>query len=462
MCLASEASVVAAILAQRMSPDLAVDELEPNDFMDPQNRIVWKGIVELHQANLPVDVPAVKDWIVRNNLVASLNPADMQSKLALVPYVSDLSKHVQMVRQHSRLRALIATCQRVALTGFDAGGDIEGFIAEAESEVYRSASARSSGKVVHHLRDCVHDMWTAIQKEIKDRAEGRSTSVCTGLTQIDRMIGGLRNGELIIIPARPSMGKTAIMLNIATHVAAIDVAPRVGVHVISLESPRENVTARIVAADAPIDVEKIRQRSFLPGDFSNMTPACERVAKLPITIDERKGLSIAQIRGSIRRSQVELRKIDGAGNVTQRLGLVCVDYLQLIRHQTRSGNREEAVSQIAYELLTMAGEFDVPVIALAQLNRAVEARDDKRPRMSDIRESGAIEQAANIIVALYRDDYYDKESKEKGLAEAIVLKSKDTRTGTVKIKFTPAWMRFDNLESDEPVDNPPNYQDPDA
>lgn len=460
MCPESESAIIVAILAQHMNPDLAVDELDPSDFMDSENRIAWKGIVELHRAGLPTDVPGLKDWIVRNGHSGTISPNNMQHKLGVVPYVSDMQKHVQMVKKHARLRNLILACKNIEIQGYDAGDNIEEFIESAESEIYKASVDRSSGKVIHHLRDCVHDMFSAIQKELEDRLAGRVTSVCTGLTRLDAMIGGLRNGELVVIPARPSMGKTAFMLNIATHVAQLDATPRLGAHVISLESPRENVTARVVAAEGNVDVERIRQRQFSPDDWSSLTPACQRAGKLPITIDERKGLTISQIRGSIRRAQAELRKSDAAGNITQKLGIVCVDYLQLIRNQVRSGSREEAVSQIAYELLTMAGDFDVPVVALSQLNRDCEKRDDKRPRMSDIRESGAIEQAANIIVALYRDDYYDKKSADAGLAEAIVLKSKDTRTGTVKVKFTPAWMRFDNLEEREPTDRPMGNSEP--
>ena len=459
MCLESEAAVIATILAQKSNPDVAVSELDPSDFMDTTNRVIWKGVVELHKTGMPVDIPAVKDWLTRNGLVGMVDPNDMQRKLALTPYVTDLDQHIQQVRQHSRLRALMNTCSRIAIEAYDAGGDIETFISESESAVYKSATERSAGKQIHHLRDCIHELFTSIAAEIQARQSGECVSICTGLTQVDRLIGGLRNGELIVIPARPSMGKTALMLNIATHVASTMTTPRVGAHVISLESPRENVAGRVVCAEGKINMEYIRQRKFPDGSFASLTPACATAAKLPITIDERKGLTIAQIRGSVRRAQAELRKVNAAGDVTQRLGLLCIDYLQLVRHTTRSGSREEAVGQIAYELLAMAGEFDLPVIALAQLNRAVESRDDKRPRMSDIRESGAIEQAANIIVALYRDDYYDKNSEDVGICEAIVLKSKDTRTGTARIKFTPEWMRFDNLASDSETENVQHWQE---
>ena len=445
-CPESESAIIVAAITQRADLDVVIGELETGDFTEPGNRVIFMAAAELHKAQMPVDIPAVQDWLQRNNKTGLVDPIRMQERLMAAPYVSDVEKHIRRVKQHSRLRKLIATCQEIAARGYSAE-NIEEFITLAESEVYKVAAERSGGRVIHHLRDCVRDLFQSMQAEIEAERDGRAVVARTGLTRLDTLIGGLRNGQLIIIAARPSMGKTALLLNIAANVAGTECTPRLGAHVISLESPRDNVTARTIAAEGRVDVELITQRKIV--DWAAMLKAANETAKLPITIDDRSGLTLAQMRASIRRAQAELRKVDEHGRVTQKLGLVCVDYLQLVRHTIKGGNREQEVGAVAQELLNMAREFEVPMVALAQLSRSCESREDKRPLMKDLRESGAIEQAANIIVALYRDDYYDKNSPVKNVAEAIVLKSKDTRTGVVHLRFSPQWMRFDNLADEE-------------
>lgn len=443
-CLESEGAVIVAALTQRGDLDKAVGELQPEDFMDPEWQRIWTGILELNEAKVPVDIPAIKDWLNRKGLVRTIDPERMQRTLMVSPYVTDIEKHVHQVQLFARLRRVLSTCQRIAAEAYGAPDDIDAFIARAEADMYRVAAATGSTRVIHHLSDCVRDLFQRMQYECQDG----SVFARTGLTKLDEMIGGLRPGKFVVIPARPSMGKTALVLNIGTHVASLEMIPRLAVHVISLESQRDEVTSRIIADKSEVDIEKISQSKIHDEDWPNLAVGAQTAFKLPMTIDDRRGLTLGQIRSSIRRAQAELRKVEN-GVVVQKLGVVLVDYIQLIQNPIRGGTRDQEVGAVAQGLHDLAGEFNVCIVALAQLSRACEARSDKRPVMSDIRESGAIEQAADVIVALYRDEYYNKESPDKGIAEAIVLKSKNTRTGTVRIAFQPQWMRFRNLENEE-------------
>lgn len=447
-CPESEGAVLVAALTQRADLDLVVDSLGEEDFTAAGDRAIWRAVTELHKSGMVVDIPAVQDWLLRHKYTDTVDPDRMQMRMMASSYVSEVAKHVRQVRQFSQLRKLQGACYRIATEAYRPQEDIERFVSDAEAEIYRVAAERGSANdSVYTIKECVQDLFTGMQREI---AGGGPAGVTTGLEGLDRIIGRLLPGQLTIVAARPSMGKTALLLNIAAHVASFDATPALGAHVISLESPRQNVAARVVADCGSVNIEHIAQRKIQPEDFSRLTQACKLSSELRLTVDDRAGLTLSQIRSSIRRAQARLRVVDDSGATTQKLGLVCLDYLQLVRHQIRGGNREQEVGAIAYGLLEMAREFDVPVIALAQLSRECEKREDKRPRMADLRDSGAIEQAANVIVALYRDEYYNPESADRGLAEAIVLKSKDSRTGAVKIVFEPQWMRFSNLDPEDP------------
>jgi len=449
MCLSSEAAVIASVLAQPGGLDLAVDALDVGDFENPTNRVVFKAISELHTLKLPVDIPAVKDWLVRNGHVGVVDPEAMQRALSMTPYVSNVAEHIRLVKQHSRLRTFINTARRLSIEAYDAGDDIEGFLGRAEADVYHTIADGGSVKVIHHIKDTVREFFQNMSEELQAREQGRLVRASTGIKSLDRLIGGLYNGQLVVVAARPSMGKTALLLNMATHVATTNATPRIGSHVVTMESDRLNVTARIISADARYAVERLVQSNVGKDDWGTITDACARCAAMPVTIDDRSGLTLAQIRSSVRRAQAELRKVEQDGTVTQQLGAVFVDYLQLCKHAIRGGSREQEISAVAYGLLDIAKEFRVPVVALSQLNRDCEKRDDKRPKMSDIRESGAIEQAANVILALYREDYYKPNTEDAGLVEIAVLKSKDSKTGTIKVRFSKASTRFDNLSEDE-------------
>lgn len=449
----SERAVISAVLTQPNCLDYAVDALEPTDFGHISDRTVWRAVQELHRSGQAVDIPAVKDWIARNKLIETVDPDMVQQGLLLTPYVSDIAAHVRIVAQHAKLRRLIETTREISERAYDSTNDIDGFVQEAEQKLYQVTSDRTNGLVVHKLGDCVREVFSDMQAEANAKRDGKWITITTGIGSIDRIVGPLRPGKFIVIGARPSMGKTAFALNIATHVAATQRdGALIGAHFISLESGRGELTTRIIAAEGAYPAERIARSEIATNDWAKLTTVCQRVSRWPVTIDDRGGLTLPQIRSSIRRAQSLLRKVDGNGNVLQRLGLVCLDYIQLAHHSVgRSGTREQEITAIANGLLSIAKEFQLPIIALSQLNRGCEQREDKRPRLSDFRDSGAIEQAADIVGAIYRPAYYEPGNPEvENVAEFAILKSKNTKTGIVKLHFEPSWMRFRELTNDAP------------
>jgi replicative DNA helicase len=295
----------------------------------------------------------------------------------------------------------------------------------------------------------------------------RITGSPTGFDRYDRMTAGLHDGDLTIVAARPGMGKTSFVLNVAVNVAsprqresATDPnqrweEPGRGVAVFSLEMPREQIANRMVCSEGRVDVSKVRTGFLAPSDWSKLTQAASFLGSLPIWIDDSPGLSILELRAKVRRLQAEFDQPEAPGRRAQRIGLVIIDYLQLMKGRDGAQSREQEISEISRGLKGLAKELKVPVIALSQLNRAVETRSEKskRPQLSDLRESGAIEQDADNICFIYRDDYYNQDSAERAIAELIIAKQRNGPTGTAKVRFDREFTRFDNLAEGEYPDD---------
>lgn len=444
--LDSEGILLAAAMERQEAADMLVASLGAVDFYSGPNRCVYEAIAAIQGAGAIPDVIAVKGYLERTGKLEMVDPVYLERAFTLQPYCRDLRQHVALVRSSAKLRRLISTCQEIAAEAYTAT-DADAFVDRAEQEIYEIAADKQGKDHIHTLKESIQSLFRDLQKDQEARKAGKSAQPTTGLAELDALIGGLHRGSLMIIGARPSMGKTAFMLTLARAVASADSEPRLASHVISLETRHTRLAMRLVCSDARFDASRIMRGDVGDDDWGTLTAAASRAARLPLTIDDRPGLNLAQVRASIRRAQAMHRKTDADGNVLQQLGAVFVDYLQLAKAAQRNGNREQEVGALAYGLLEMAKEFDVPIVALSQLSRAVESRQDKRPTISDLRESGNIEQAADVILGLYRDEYYNTKSDAKGVAEVIVLKSKDTATGAIRVAFNGPWMRFDDLEA---------------
>lgn len=444
--LESEWAVIASVLGQPWDSkiDQVIGNIAGSDFFHEGCRVVFQAIETLNEQKLSVDQPSVKSWLARNNLAGRVDWDDFREAMSNHSWVGDVAAHIEQVKRMAKLRRMIETCQRLAAEGYQSADCADDYIAKAESEIYKCVvESTSVQQQVCTLKDAATSLYLRIQEEIKSESQGNTKRVSTGLTELDNILGPLRPG-LVILAARPSIGKTALMLNIAEHNAQQGIAA----HVISLETDKENIAGRVIANNSETNVTTVMSGKFSQEELFRVTTAIGRVSKCPITIDERSGLNLAQIRSSIRRSAAELRKTDSSGKVTQKLGLVCLDYLQLAHADVnKNDTREREVSKVAQGLLEMAKEFGVVMLALAQLNRETERNKGRKPTMADIRESGGIEAAADIIIALHRESEENRGADIEDI-EAIVLKFKNGRVGTAKLKFRGAWMRFTNDTGD--------------
>ena len=461
--LDAEAAVLSAVLLEPASFDQVQEFLKADHFYADANRRVFEAVVELSTAGRPIDVVSVAGFLRDRGRLDQIGGTAYLAQLAdATPAVAHVVAHAQVIREKWRVRQLISICQRFAAEGYTSPPEVQKYIDEAEQAVFDIARTTESN-AVEPVRDAVVRAFKILEEA--ERRGGGITGIPTGFTRLDRQCSGMHPGDLYIVAARPGMGKTSLVLNMALNVAATRVTrqasdedyfetpseePGHAVLFCSLEMPKEQLAARLLASEARVDMSNIRGGSMSREDWSKLTEAASRLARLPLWLDDTPALTLLDLRAKIRRLQAEVTR--GESSVRAKgIGLVCIDYLQLMQGRRDAGSREQEISELSRGLKQLAKEMKVPVLALSQLNRAVETRatKDKRPQLSDLRESGAIEQDADTIIFIYRDDYYFKDSEQKGVAEIIVAKQRNGPTGTVLTKFTASCTRFDNLEAEE-------------
>lgn len=449
----SERALVAAVLLDRSALDVIAGILRPEQFYSEAHRRIFEGALELYGRGVPVDVVSVAGWLRDCSRLTQVGGPTYLAELAdAVPAVAHIETYARRVKDKWRVRQLIATCQRIAAEGYGDVGDVNEFIDQAEHAVYEVAREAAT-MVLRREGEYVRTAFTSLVESA--RRGQRLTGIPTGFDRLDRMLSGLHDGELTIVAGRPGMGKSAAASAIARNVAAWDGDVQLGVAFFSLEMPGEQIGMRDVCAEARIDLRRVRAGFIRDTDWSLLTPAASQVSSLDVWIGDCSSLTVLEMRAAVRRLQSEYDRPEvereSVRVKARRVGLVIVDYLQLMTGiVAKGGNREQEIASISRGLKRLAKELKVPVIALSQLNRSVEMRGkDKRPGLSDLRESGAIEQDADNIIFVYRDDYYEPDSQEKGIAEFIVAKQRQGPTGTVKVRFTDAFTRFDNLAPGE-------------
>ncbi len=474
--LDSEAAVLSAVMLSRDAFDVVNELLTPEHFYSEANRRVFEAILDLQRSMRAVDVISVAAWLRDHERLQQVGGTPYLAQLTdATPAVANVETHARIVREKWRLRQLIGTCQRFAAEGYGDCGEVQGFIDRAEQSIFDIARVPEASSVVT-LRDAVVEAFKILNEAT--RHGGGITGIPTGFVQMDRMMAGMHAGDLYIVAGRPGMGKTSFVLNLALNVARARVTgpldpndpygdnaeerPGFGVAFFSLEMPKEQLAARILASEARVSMSDIRKGNVHPKDWSKLTEAAARLGTMPVWLDDTPAIGLLDLRAKVRRLQAEINRGSGDGRArVEKMGLVAIDYLQLMHGRQNAGSREQEISELSRGLKQLAKELQVPVIALSQLNRAVETRNtkDKRPQLSDLRESGAIEQDADAIIFIYRDDYYNEDSEEKGIAEIIIAKQRNGPTGTIKTRFTNAYTRFDNLETDDYYDQ---MQDLDA
>jgi replicative DNA helicase len=462
--LDAEAAVLSAVMLDGSALDKILEFLKPEHFYSEAHRRIFEACVELRAVGQPVDIVQVASWLRSRERLAQVGGMPYLTEiLDSAPAVHNVAAYGKTIHEKWRVRQVILTCQRVTAMGYVDYGEAQAFIDGAEQAIYQIARTEE-GTSVERLLDVMKKSF----KQLTDAVQrgDRITGMPTGFTRFDNLTAGLHDGDLTIVAARPGMGKTSFCLNIAVNVArprtmvkADDPNDRwenagTGVAVFSLEMPREQLANRMVCSEARVDVSKIRTGYLSPQDWSKLTHAASELGSLPIWIDDSSSLSLLELRAKVRRLQAEYDRTDETGRKVRRIGLVIIDYLQLMKGREGAQSREQEISEISRGLKSLAKELRVAVIALSQLNRAVETRSEKskRPQISDLRESGAIEQDADNIIFIYRDDYYNRDSLPPELqhvAELILAKQRNGPTGTAKVRFDREYTRFDNLAEGE-------------
>ena len=466
--LDAEAAVLSAVMNDKLSFDKVAEFLKPEHFYSEAHRRIFEACIELSTRGITPDIVSVASWLRDRDRLAQVGGmAYMTTVLNAAPGLANVVVYGKTIHEKHRIRQLILTCQRVTAQGYAGYGDAQAFIDSAEQSVYDIARTQESSSVFA-LRDVMRETFKRI--ESANARGARITGTPTGFDRYDRMTSGLHDGELTIVAARPGMGKTSLVLNMAANVASAQelvsakdpndrwMEPGHGVVFFSLEMPREQIVHRLLCSEAKVEVGKVRAGMLASADWQKLTMAAGRLAALNLWIDDTPALGLLDLRSKVRRLQAEFNRQNdkapaagGAAPVKQRIGLVCIDYLQLMKGRDGASSREQEISEISRGLKQLAKELSLPVIALSQLNRAVETRGEKskRPQLSDLRESGAIEQDADNICFIYRDDYYNKETADRNVAELILAKQRNGPTNTVKVRFDAQYTRFEDLAEGE-------------
>ncbi|MCP1155926.1 replicative DNA helicase [Peribacillus frigoritolerans] len=427
----AEQAVLGAIFLEPSSLTVTSEVLIPEDFYRSSHQKIFNVMLKLNDEGKAVDLITVTEELAATKKLEEVGGVSYLSELAgSVPTAANIEYYARIVEEKSLLRRLIRTATNIAQEGYSREDEVEELLGEAEKTIMEVAQRKNSGSF-QNIKDVLVATYDNI--EILTTRKGDVTGIPTGFAELDRMTAGFQRNDLIIVGARPSVGKTAFALNIAQNVAT---KTEENVAIFSLEMGAEQLVMRMLCAEGNINAQNLRTGSLTDEDWRKLTMAMGSLSNAGIYIDDTPGVRIGEIRSKCRRLKQE-----------HGLGMILIDYLQLIQGDGRSGdNRQQEVSEISRSLKALARELKVPVIALSQLSRGVEQRQDKRPMMSDIRESGSIEQDADIVAFLYRDDYYDKESENKNIIEIIIAKQRNGPVGTVSLAFVKEYNKFVNLE----------------
>jgi len=434
----AEEYILGGILMDNASLDAVTEIISPEDFYAERNRILFDEMLHLMDRGLPIDLVSLTEAVEGKGRLEKVGGASYISQLAdNIPTSANIEYYARLVRDKAVLRSLISGAGDIIRNARTPAGEVADVLESAEQIIYainKQVKDRKGGltKIGVPLHDLYHNLSRMAKGEVDQGI------VPTGFGDLDnQLLGGLHKSDLVIVAGRPSMGKTSLAMNIAQYVSVVEQLP---VAVFSLEMGIDQLALRMLASEAWINQSYVRSATSLSmlkkEDWSKLLEASGKLNDAPLYIDDTAGISPMEIRAKMRRliSQADVR-------------MVVVDYLQLMALKTRTDSREQEISEISRTLKAIAKEFNIPVIAISQLNRRVEERGDKRPMMSDLRESGAIEQDADVICFVYRDDVYNSDSPEKGIAEIIIAKHRNGPTGTIKLKWLPEYTKFWELDA---------------
>ena len=429
--LDAERSVLGAMMQDHEALSLAIEALRAEDFYHPANRELFDAMHRLQSAGQPVDIVTVDEELTRRGTLEGVGGIQYVVDISrYVPTTANARAYIQIVAEKATLRRLIHAGDEIVQASYAQQAPLADILGHAEKSIFDIVRRRTEGSTLVHIADILPDTYQRI--ETLSRLKGAIDGVPTGFVDLDNLLTGLHGGELVLVGARPSMGKTSFGMNVLSYAS---VMAGKTVAAFSLEMPRDQLAMRLLCADARVDMQSVRHGTLRDEDWLSLSRALGPIAAANLYIDDTSGITPSQLRSRCRRLKIE-----------RGLDLVMVDYIQLMASDGRAENRQNEVSEISRALKGIAKELNVPVLALAQLSRAGAQRSDKRPILSDLRDSGAIEQDADVVMFLHREEYYDPNTEDKNIAEVIVAKQRNGPLGTIKLAWLGQYTRFASLQ----------------
>lgn len=426
----AEKAVICSMLLDKEAITTASEILQAEDFYQRQYGILFEAMVELHNEGKAVDLITLRERLLSKELPPELSSVEFFRELmGEVPNSANIKQYANIVSDKSQLRKMIKVTESITNACYLANEPVDDIMADTEKQIFDLLQNRSGGEF-ESIKDVVIQAIEGIEKASK--TAGKVTGISSGFYDLDYKTAGFHPSDLILVAARPAMGKTAFVLNIAEHAAVKENIPTA---IFSLEMSKEQLVKRILSMNSKVDSQAMRTGELQDDDWIKLVESAKIIGNSNLILDDTPGITISELRSKCRKYKLEYN-----------LGMVIIDYLQLMQGSKRAESRQQEISEISRSLKALARELSVPVIALSQLSRAVEQRPDKRPMLSDLRESGAIEQDADMVMFIYRDDYYNKDSEEAGVSEIIIGKQRSGPTGTVKLAWLSQYTKFANLQ----------------
>ena len=426
----AEQSVIGSMIIDKNAIAKVLEGLEEEDFYRDGHKVIYKTILEMFRNDIAIDLLTLLEYLKSTDMLERAGGVTYITELSSsVPTTANLSAYIKIVSDKSTLRKLIKASTAIIEESYNNQSQVENVVDIAEKKIFNIAEKRTS-KDFEPLSDVLERGFAQIEKLFNNK--GEITGVRSGFTDLDAKTSGFQSGDMILIAARPSMGKTTFALNIAEHAALRD---HRSVVIFSLEMSKEQLAYKLLCSEANVDMLKLRTGTLEDKDWENIAMAAGPLSKAKIYIDDTAGVTVMEMRSKCRRLKIEYG-----------IDLIVIDYLQLMSGGAGSDNRQQEVSEISRSIKALAKEMECPVIALSQLSRAPEQRADHRPMLSDLRESGSIEQDADIVMFLYRDEYYNKETEDKNIGECIIAKQRNGPVGTAKLAWLGQYSKFGNLD----------------
>ncbi len=429
----AEMAVLGSILLEEEAISEVIEILDASCFYKDNHRNIYSAILNLYQENKPIDLITLTDQLRKENDLEQVGGAAYLTELAnVVPTAANVVHHAKIVKEKALLRNLITTATSIITEGYEPDQEVDALLDKAERLIFEISSSKMKGGFIS-VKELIKDSIETIEKLYQRKTQ--VTGISTGFQDLDLITAGFQSADLIIVAGRPSMGKSALMCNFAEHAAMMEKVP---IAIFSLEMSKEQLVQRMLCSHARVNMQSVRTGFLAQRDWGSLVTAASKISQTPIFIDDTPGINIMELRAKARRLKAQ-----------HKIGLIIVDYLQLMQSAYRSENRQQEITEISRSLKALGRELNVPLIAVSQLSRAPERRENFRPRLSDLRESGSIEQDADLVMLLFREEYYNPTEENKGLAEVIIAKQRNGPVGNKRLTFLKEFSRFESYSQRE-------------